>query len=68
MERDVPDTKHTQQNNISSTQAARLTALTTASDQLWRTLYNNMLGGLSLHHSVPYHIRQAQKHTNECEE
>lgn len=28
MEKDVPDTKHTQQDNISFTQAARFTALT----------------------------------------
>lgn len=31
MERDVPDTKYTRQDNASFTQAARLTALTAAS-------------------------------------
>lgn len=29
MEKDVPDTKHTQQDNVSLTKAARLAALTT---------------------------------------
>lgn len=38
MAKDVPDTKHTQQDNVRSTRAVRLTALTTASDQLWITL------------------------------
>lgn len=39
MEKDVPDTKHTQQDNVSLTKAARLAALTTASKQPWITLY-----------------------------
>lgn len=33
MEKDVPDTKHTQQDNISFTKVAKFIALTSASDQ-----------------------------------
>lgn len=52
MEKNVPDTKHTQQDNVSLTQAAGLTALTTASDQPWITLncltmFSYMLPGWS---------------------
>lgn len=48
MEKNVPDTKHTQQDNISFTQAARLTALTTASDQPWITLHCLTMSGYTL--------------------
>lgn len=34
----MPDTEHTQQDNVSFTQADRLTALTTASNKPWITL------------------------------
>lgn len=36
--KDVPDTKHTRQDNVSCARVVRLTALTAASEQLWKTL------------------------------
>ena len=58
MEKDVPDTKHTQQDNVSFTKTSRLTALTTASDQPWISScslnMSSCLGGLSLHLWVLY--------------
>lgn len=72
MEKDVPDTKNTQQDNISFINAARLTTLTAASGQLWITVYNltissNMLPGWSFTApllSVLYHSRDTETYTH----
>lgn len=71
MEKDVPDTKHTQQDNVSFTKAVRLAALTTASEQPWITphtslaIFSYMLPGWSSSAplcSVRYHTEHT--HTN----